>query len=66
MHLETGPLQRELGKHDVIKVGQNPNMMNILIGRGGLDTDMLGKIEGRRRRAQPGTRWLDGITDSWA
>ena len=66
MHLEIGPLQRELGKHDVIKVGQNPNMMNILIGRGSLDTDMLGEIEGRRRRAQHWTRWLDGITDPWA
>ena len=27
-------------------------------------TLMLGKIEGRRRRAQQGMRWLDGITDS--
>ena len=25
---------------------------------------MLGKIEGRRRRRQWRTRWLDGITDS--
>ena len=25
---------------------------------------MLGKIEGRRRREQQRTRWLDGITDS--
>ena len=25
---------------------------------------MLGKIEGRRRRRQQRTRWLDGITDS--
>ena len=25
---------------------------------------MLGKIEGRRRRAQWRMRWLDGITDS--
>ena len=25
---------------------------------------MLGKIEGRRRREQQKTRWLDGITDS--
>ena len=24
---------------------------------------MLGKIEGRRRRGQQRTRWLDGITD---
>ena len=24
---------------------------------------MLGKIEGRRRREQQRTRWLDGITD---
>ena len=24
-------------------------------------TLMLGKIEGRRRRGQPGMRWLDGI-----
>ena len=27
-------------------------------------TMMLGKIEGRRRRAQQRMRWLDGITDS--
>ena len=27
-------------------------------------TLMLGKIEGRRRRAQQRMRWLDGITDS--
>ena len=27
-------------------------------------TLMLGKIEGRRRRGQQGTRWLDSITDS--
>ena len=25
---------------------------------------MLGKIEGRRRRGQQRTRWLDGIIDS--
>ena len=25
---------------------------------------MLGKIEGRRRRRQQKTRWLDGITNS--
>ena len=25
---------------------------------------MLGKIEGRKRRAQQGMRWLDSITDS--
>ena len=25
---------------------------------------MLGKIEGRRRRARQRVRWLDGITDS--
>ena len=25
---------------------------------------MLGKIEGRRRRARQRMRWLDGITDS--
>ena len=25
---------------------------------------MLGKTEGRRRRGQQGTRWLDGITNS--
>ena len=25
---------------------------------------MQGKIEGRRRRGQQKTRWLDGITDS--
>ena len=28
-------------------------------------TLMLGKIEGRRRRGQQSTRWLDGITDPW-
>ena len=27
-------------------------------------TLMLGKIEGRRRRGQQRTRWLDGTTDS--
>ena len=27
-------------------------------------TLMLGKIEGRRRRGQQRTRWLDAITDS--
>ena len=27
-------------------------------------TPMLGKTEGRRRRAQQRMRWLDGITDS--
>ena len=27
-------------------------------------TLMLGKIEGRRRRKQQKTKWLDGITDS--
>ena len=27
-------------------------------------TLMLGKVEGRRRRGQQRTRWLDGITDS--
>ena len=27
-------------------------------------TLMLGKIEGRRRRRQPGVRWLEGITES--
>ena len=25
---------------------------------------MLGKVEGKRRRAQQRMRWLDGITDS--
>ena len=25
---------------------------------------MLGKMEGRRRRGQQRTRWLDGITDT--
>ena len=25
---------------------------------------MLGKVEGRRRRGQQRTRWLDGISDS--
>ena len=27
-------------------------------------TQMLGKIEGKRRREQQRTRWLDGITNS--
>ena len=27
-------------------------------------TVMLGKIEGRKRRGQQRTRWLNGITDS--
>ena len=27
-------------------------------------TPMLGKIEGRKKRGQQKTRWLDGITDS--
>ena len=27
-------------------------------------TQMLGKIEGRKRRGRQRTRWLDGITDS--
>ena len=27
-------------------------------------TQMLGKIEGKRRRGQQRTRWSDGITDS--
>ena len=27
-------------------------------------TQMLGKIEGKRRRGQQRLRWLDGITDS--
>ena len=27
-------------------------------------TQMLGKIEGRRKRGQKRMRWLDGITDS--
>ena len=27
-------------------------------------TLILGKVEGRRRRGQQRTRWLDGITDS--
>ena len=37
-----------------------------LMGRDNLleKTLMLGKIEGRRRRGQQRTRWLDGITDS--
>ena len=29
-----------------------------------LETLMLGKIEGRRRRGRQRIRWLDGITDS--
>ena len=27
-------------------------------------TQMLGKVEGGRRRGPPRVRWLDGITDS--
>ena len=29
-----------------------------------METTLLGKIEGRRRRGQQRMRWLDGITDS--
>ena len=29
-------------------------------------TQMLGKIEGRRRRGQQRRRWLDGVTNSMA
>ena len=29
-------------------------------------TQMLGKIEGRRRRGQQRMRWLDGVTNSMA
>ena len=29
-----------------------------------IKTQMLGKIEGRRRRGRQRMRWLDGITDS--
>ena len=29
-----------------------------------IETLMLGKIEGRRRRGRRRMRWLDGITDS--
>ena len=35
--------------------------MSQLIGK---DPDMLGKIEGRRRRGWQKMRWVDGITDS--
>ena len=28
------------------------------------ETLMMGKMEGRRRKGQQRTRWLDGITDS--
>ena len=39
--------------------------LSIILGLdGGLETLMLGKIEGRRRRGQQRMRWLDGITDS--
>jgi len=31
-----------------------------------LETLMLGKIEGKRRRGQQRTKWLDSITDSMA
>ena len=35
-----------------------------LVQRADLLEEMLGKIEGRRRRGQPKMRWLDGIIDS--
>ena len=37
-----------------------------LMGRGNSleKTQMLGKIEGKRRRGRQKMRWLDGITDS--
>ena len=38
----------------------SPDARNQLVGK----TQMLGKIEGRRRRGQQRMRWLDGITDS--
>ena len=37
-----------------------PDVKSWLIGK----DQMLGKIEGRRRRGQQRIRWLDGITDS--
>ena len=38
-----------------------PDAKNWFIGK---DPDMLGNIEGRRRRGQQRMRWLDSITDS--
>ena len=38
-----------------------PDEKNWLIGK---DPDVLGKIEGERRRQRQRMRWLDGITDS--
>ena len=39
-------------------------MMFLNCGVGEDKHPMLGKIEGRMRRRQQRTRWLDGITDS--
>ena len=39
-----------------------PDVKNWLIGR--TFSQMLGKIEGERRRGQQRMRWLDGITDA--
>ena len=37
----------------------------LVLGANSLEKNlMLGKIEGRRRRGQQKTRWLDAITDS--
>ena len=38
-----------------------PDPKSWLVGK---DPEMLGKIEGRRRRGRQRMRWLDGITDS--
>ena len=36
-----------------------------MMGRAIVETLMLGRIEGKRRRGWQSIRWLDGITTSW-
>ena len=46
---------------EVIQRGKLPIILGL---DGGLETLMLGKIEGRRRRGPQRMRWLDDITNS--
>ena len=50
---------------DFVRKAQQATQVNANKNMGLLEkTLMLGKIEGRRRRGQQRTGWLDGITDS--
>ena len=46
---------------EVIQRGKLPIILGLDVG---LETLMLGKIEGRRRRGPQRMRWLDDITNS--